>query len=53
MTPPTCDSCGHTLTAFCPRCRGAKGGTSASPKKIRAGRKNAKGARAAKIRRHA
>jgi len=48
MPEPTCATCGHALTSFCPRCRGQAGGVVKSPKKARAGRKNAKTARRAK-----
>jgi len=48
MAEPTCPTCGHALTAFCPRCRGQAGGAVSSPKKAKAGRKNAQKARRTK-----
>ena len=50
MPEPTCATCGHALTSFCPRCRGQAGGVVKSPKKARAGQRNARKARKARSR---
>ena len=38
--PSACALCGHPLTAFCPRCRGAAGGRRKSARKTRTSARN-------------
>jgi len=46
---PTCEVCGQPLRTYCPSCRGRQGGASKSPAKVRASRKAAKLALAARM----
>lgn len=49
MPKPTCPTHGIPLVAYCPACRGTKGGQAASPAKQASARVNVAKARAAKV----